>query len=385
MRQIAVYNIKGALYNIIRCAWSNGLQSLLLPFLLLSLLTGCERRPLEEDSYDKALIPITIDWLTLAKLDPATDHENLYRASVWFFCKDGAVFNGRSYKEFLLNDPRGGTVELPVGHYSILILNNSVDDFNGNVGFRGTDSYSTFEYYLKSATGSLNSVNKLDNPDNPVLEPEILAVWRVFEYEVTPEMVKVSRKLNDPITEEAKQQAEEDLKKLLNLQPERLTHTVHVQSYVDYLASSSKPADAILTGMASSVNLSTGEVSTTPSSFCFSMNNRQYENNSKHGRIEAYFETLGPLSDPSAHYQLTMRFTLIGQYNGSSIYPSQSSQPFSFDVTDQLLNQPAPDADYCIHLTSDDDITLPELVPGGFTPSVDDWGDEDDIVITPPR
>ena len=80
-----------------------------------------------------------------------------------------------------------------------------------------------------------------------------------------------------------------------------------------------------------------------------------------------------------------MRFTLIGQYNGSSIYPSQSSQPFSFDVTEQLHNQPAPDADYCIHLTSDDDITLPELVPGGFTPSVDDWGDEDDIVITPPR
>ena len=154
---------QGALY-IIRCAWDSAKQSLLLPFilpiLLLSLLTGCERRPLEEDSYDKALIPITIDWVTLAKLDPATDHDNLYRASVWFFSKDGAVFNGKSYKEFLLNDPRGGTLELPVGHYSILILNNSVDDFNGNVGFRGTDSYSTFEYYLKSASGSLNSMGQ---------------------------------------------------------------------------------------------------------------------------------------------------------------------------------------------------------------------------------
>ena len=353
----------------------------LLMVLLLPFLSSCERRPLEEISYDKALIPITIDWVTLAHLDPDSDRENLYRASVWFFSKDGTVFNnGKTYQEIRFNDPRGGTVELPVGHYSVLILNNAIDEFNNNVGFRGTDSYSTFEYYLKSADATM------DMTTNPVQEPDILAVWRIFEYEVTPSMVKVSRSLDAPISDADRSKAEEDLKKLLNLQPERLTHTLHAQAYVRFLKSSGKPASATLTGMAHSVNLSTGEVSTTPSSFTFEMNNRQYDDpaHPKHGKIEAYVETLGMLPDATSRYRLTLRFTLTGQYEGSTTYPSPSSAPFSFDVTKQLNTQPAPDADYCIHLGSDSGIELPELVPGGFSPDIDDWGDEDNTVIPLP-
>ena len=353
----------------------------LLPlWLLLLLLVSCERRPLEEASYDKALIPISIDWVTKSHLDPDSDRENLYRASVWFYSKDGPVFNGSSYKEFRFNDPKGGTVELPVGHYSVLIFNNAIDEFSSNVGFRGTDSFSTFEYYLKPADATM------DMTTNPVLEPDILAVWRVFEYEVTPGMVKVSRSMTSPITDEDRKQAEADLKKLLNLQPERLTKTLHAQAYVRFLKSSGKPASATLTGMAHSVNLSTGEItSTTPSSFSFEMNNRQYDaDHPKHGRIEAYVETLGMLPDASSTYRMTLRFTLSGQYEGSVTYPSPSSPPFSFDVTKQLRTQPAPDADYCIHLGSDSGIELPELTPGGFDPDIDDWGDEDNTVVPLP-
>lgn len=355
----------------------------MLLFLLLAvLLVGCERRPLEEETIDRAIIPITIDWVTLAKMDPVHDKDNLYRASVWFFCKDGAPFNGNRYKEFWFDDPRGGTVELPIGHYSVLIFNNSVDEFSDNVGFRGTDRFDTFEYYCQSV--SVNPQNLgLDGEDTLVLEPDLLAAWRSYEYEVTPGMVRVSRSLTDPMSDAERQQAEEDLKRLLNLKPERLTYSVHASARILYLKSLARPADACLLGMAHSVRLASKEVSTTPSSFAFEMNNRKFDSStSKHGSIEAYFRSLGMLANPLAQYGLTMRFTLTEAYEGYTQFPSSQSQPLIFDVKELLLNSPAPHADYCIHLT--EDIELPDFVTNGFEPDVDDWGDEDNTVIPIP-
>ena len=338
--------------------------------LLMVLFVSCERRPVDEDSYDRAKVPVTIDWVTLANLDPDKNKEDIYRASVWFFSKDGAVFDGKSYKEFRLSDPRSGEVTLPIGHYSIIIFNNSIDEFSDNVGFRGTDAYDTFEYYAKPATDSRAGAN-------PVSEPELLAAWRIAEYEVTPEMVRESRGLSSALTEEERAQAQSDLKKLLNLQPERLTYTVHAKAYVSYLKSCNQPADAVLIGMAHSVKLASKEVSITPSSFSFQMNNRKYDTaNPKNGWIEAYFETLGMLAEPT-DYRLTLRFTLIGSYNGSTSYPVSSASPFTFDVTGQLKTHPSSsDADYYIELKDSDNVTLPELIPGSFTPSIDDWGDD---------
>ena len=376
MIQVCFKSIQVYLKSIIvrSCRWA-----FLSLGLALSLLVSCERRPVDEDSYDKAKVPVTIDWVTLAKLDPDKNKEDIYRASVWFFSKDGAVFDGKSYKEFRLSDPRSGEVTLPIGHYSILVFNNSVDEFSDNVGFRGTDAYDTFEYYAKPATDSRAGAN-------PVLEPDILAAWRIAEYEVTPEMVRESRGLTTSLTEAERAQAKEDLKKLLNLQPERLTYTVHARAYVGYLKSCAKPADAVLIGMAHSVKLASKEVSITPSSFSFQMNNRQYDPaNPKNGWIESYFETLGMLAEPT-DYRLTLRFTLIGSYNGSTSFPASSASPFTFDVTGQLRNHPsASDADYYIKLKDSDNITLPELIPGSFSPAIGDWGDDTDSDIPLPK
>ena len=367
MMQVCFRNIKVYLKSIIVRSCCKAFLSL---GLALSLLVSCERRPVDEESYDKAVIPVTIDWVTLANLDPVNDKEDIYRASVWFFSKDGDVFDGKSYKEFRFSDPRSGEVTLPMGHYSIIIFNNSIDEFSDNVGFRGTDAYDTFEYYAKPATDSRAGAN-------PVLEPDVLAAWRIPEYEVTPEMVRETRGLSSALTEEERAQAQSDLKKLLNLQPERLTYTVHAKAYVSYLKSCSKPADAVLIGMAHSVKLASKEVSMTPSSFSFQMNNRKYDTaNPKNGWIEAYFETLGMLAEP-IDYRLTLRFTLIGSYNGSTSYPVSSASPFTFDVTGQLKTHPSSsDADYYIELKDSDNVTLPELIPGSFTPSIDDWGDD---------
>ena len=361
----------------------NSCCGLLLPlglFVLLLVMSSCERRPLEEESLDKAVIPVTIDWKTLANLDPDKNTEDVYRASVWFFSKDGAVFDGKSYKEFRFSDPRSGSVTLPLGRYSILVFNNSVDEFSDNVGFRGTDAYDTFEYYAKPSTTSRANLN-------PVLEPDLLAAWRLADYEVTPEMVRESRGMSGELTDAEREKAQADLKRLLNLQPERLTYTVHAKAYVSYLKSCNKPADAVLIGMAHSVKLASKEVSITPSSFSFEMNNRQYDpNNSKNGWIEAYFETLGLLAEPTMDYKLTLRFTLLGSYNGSATYPAPANSPFTYDVTGQLSKRPPDsDADYFIQLKESDNVTLPELTPGSFNPSIKDWGDDTDSDVPLPK
>lgn len=352
---------------------------LLVVLIMLSflLLVSCERRPLEEETIDKAIIPITIDWVTLAHMDPDHDAENLYRASVWFFSKDGAVFNGKRYKEFRLDDPKGGTVELPIGHYSVLIFNNSIDEFSDNVGFRGTDQYDTFEYYAQPASTLARNRAGLENP---VKEPDLLAAWRRFEYEVTPQMVRESRSLTSPMSDAERKKAREDLRKLLGLQPERLTYTVHTSARLLYLKSLARPAEAVLVGMAHSVKLASKEVSLTPSSFAFEMNNRKFDSStSKHGRIEAYFRSLGMLASAGAVYELRLRFTLTQAYEGSATYPPSTQEPFGFDVTSLLRSQPAPHADYCVHL--DAGIELPDLVSGSFDADVDDWGDEDNTEI----
>ena len=42
-------------------------------WVLALLIAGCERRPLEDMSRMKDMIPITIDWRTKAMLDPDND------------------------------------------------------------------------------------------------------------------------------------------------------------------------------------------------------------------------------------------------------------------------------------------------------------------------
>ncbi len=368
-----------------------------LALVLLLILTCCERRELEVLVVETCTIPITIDWESKAKLQPGVDTENLYRASVWFFSKGGVAFdNGKRYKEIYLDNPTGGEVQLPVGRYSVLVFNNSVGSFSSNVGFRGIDRYDTFEYYVCSAPGARAG------EENPVLEPDILAVWSMDDYEVTRDMVVQKHQLDIPLTAAARAKAEEDLKRLLNLKPERLTYTVHTEACVHNL-SSTRAAEARLSGMAHSVRLASREVADTPSSFSFRMKSASARTpgNSPHNTIEAHFSSLGLLDNPNSSYTAELIFFLGKEYEGSTTYPTPPASPFRFDVEWQVLrsfndeNQ-SKEVDIRIRLGHclweyDGDsvypgdyptIYLPDLAnPGGFMPDVGDWDEEEDIPI----
>lgn len=344
----------------------------LFAFIALALIS-CERRALEESYVVTAKIPVRIDW-TKAELDPTSDDENLYRASVWLFAKDGTLFqNGKTYCEYTLDNPSEGVIEVPVGRYSVLILNNSIAEFSDQVGFRGTDKYETFEYYIKADT-------RLASGENVVLEPDILALWRMDDFEVTPQMVVVSQGLNTPVSEEEGAAAGSRLKVLTSVVPERITYVVHTMVHVKNIKSAAL-SGATLHGMAHSIHLSTGRVSTTESTFRFSLNNRKFDAESgKDGTIEAVFHSLGPLSDNQSSYRMDISFILVDTYNGSTTYPTPPAPPYGFDITSQIIPEkttlsiPA----LSIRIGLDEPyIMLPDLyVPGGFDPDVSDWGDE---------
>ena len=85
--------------------------------LLTGLFIGCERRPLEDEYYENALIPVRIDWTTLANLDPDNDPNNTVKsASIWFFPK-----NGDKALEFRFNNPKGEDIQVPLGEYSVIV------------------------------------------------------------------------------------------------------------------------------------------------------------------------------------------------------------------------------------------------------------------------
>ncbi len=338
----------------------------LLPLIIFIILMGCKRREMY-DSYElTALIPIDIDW-SLAKLDPDNDPENdVYSASAWFFPQD----EDQSVIVKRLTDASGGTVELPVGTYSVLVFNNTVDDFS-NIEFRGTDSFDSFEAYSSSDAQSLF----YSKSDNTSLKPDILATWSITDFEVSQEMVNTSRGYSSSTTKAD----DESLSTLSGIQPQLVVDTATVTVHVSGLNNASS-ATAVHSGLSSSVFMASGTSSDDQTSHTFSLSDRTYyDDSSSEGTVSASYRSFGRHShtDTLSH-SLQIDFTL----NDNSSHPTQE-----FDISDQINSSSSrlqlsttvglEDSD------SDHTITLPDVsIDGdGFDIGLDDWDTEVDLPL----
>lgn len=352
-------------------------QSVLLSALLMMM--GCERRPLEDQPSNTALIPVKIDW-SLAELNPDDDPgDNVYSASVWLFANDGNhPFAGKSYREYNLITPRGGDIEVPVGSYSVIIFNNAIADYSTKVGFRGTEEYATFEYYIRPYSAEKATASMEQEIVN---EPDILAAWSVDRFVVTPEMVGYTRSSSSRAKDS---RAAEEVKQLTNVKPVLLTPAVQVMAYVERLGNASA-ASGVLRGMASSVFLANAQ-KTGASSFRFLFNNPCYDEQQKqNGTIEGNFRSLGPLlGEDAAQYDVLIRFTLCREYEASLYYPAETNEPLTFDVTGQVARM-VDNLKIYLKIGSsiggdDPDISLPDIdKPGDVGVGVGEWGPDINI------
>ncbi len=388
-------------------------STIVIAFIVVALTSmSCHRQKLEEILYTKSLIPVLLDWETRAVLDVNNDPDgDLYSASVWLFPTGESLYQG-SPLEYKMSNAIYDYIDVPVGVYDVLIFNKTVGEYSSNVGFRGTESFETFEYYTnpyltKNATTS--SVDDLELR----LEPDLLAAWRSSPDEplvVTQEMIEqmtdiiVCREyldtkyfsnrsssslvISQAITRSDFDALSEDMKQLVGLQPERLTHIITVEESVENIHSASA-AVGTMWGMSSSVKLADAEYSTTQTAHNFLFENKYITSeDSKDGYMDAEFRVIGPLHhDAAPTYKLYTLFTLIDTYDSSSYYPTPPNDSYLFGVTDQVYDGEAVmGLDKLIPIyvgTEGEVITLPDLAIGGegFNADVNDWDDEIDVPL----
>lgn len=328
------------------------LSYILYLFIITALVAGCQRRPLEDELGDLALVPIHIDWSESA-LDMTTTHN----VSVWFFPHDGSSSFEYRY-EGNLTDMEA---RLPKGGYSIIVFNETVDFNWTSLQFEGSDKYETFRVSARPDT--FRGLNARGPEMDARKSPDALAVWSTDKFEVSPEMVRATAMGSRAGNTDSSQRIDVTLKPL--------TKIVKITAYVQNLTSALR-CSGTLTGAVGEVMLSSSKACLENVAHMFIMNDRIYKKeNPNNGYIHANILVFSASSD--IKNTLTIDFQLTD---------GKTSSPDSFDVTEKVTQDlqevevkvgadaggPADEKDH--------PIVLPEVDVGGdMGVGVDDWQD----------
>ncbi|MFI3321329.1 MAG: DUF5119 domain-containing protein [Rikenellaceae bacterium] len=366
-------------------------------FTLVS--TSCHRQDLEDIYYTRAMLPVLIDWETKAYMDIANDPDgDLYSASVWLFPTENSTYQGDPL-EYKLSYALHDYIEVPVGEYDVLVFNKTVGDYSSNVGFRGTDSFKTFEYYVANDSRQSLFSKAEDDEESRGLDPDLLAAWSfdndkklvitadlVGEYEKVEEF-RSRTKYKSTSSESTKVTADdfdglkEELLQLIDVVPERLTHSVTVTESIENIHSIAA-AQGTLKGVSNSLFLAEKRYNEESTSHIFDFTTKTVTDESgRNGDLSATFNIIAKYPDQNAAYSIETLFTLVDEYEDSLIYPTPPDSPFSFDVSEQVNSAEIDEYNH-FDIIITDKIELPDISVGGgggFDVSVDDW--EDPVII----
>lgn len=335
--------------------------------LLLSVtsLWSCERRALEEAMIvdHTAIIDINIDW-SLSKIDVSKMH----RASIIFYPHDGSKF----YEFHLEGDINSRKVELPIGHYSVLVFNETMDNNDWDaIELSGVESYQTIA--AKGVVDTRRSLYTRAETETIVRCPEVLAVWNMADLNVTSEIVAYTRSKARSKGDEDRLKTDMSMEAILeefaNIQPKLLFKEVSIVAQVQNLHSAYAITGAVQ-NVAGGVYLATGEVHTDKVTHMFPMNNRVWDdpNNKKNGHVSANIFVFGLHMGNDVKTGLHMEFLL----NDGTQAPAEQ-----FDITDMIDHETI---EIKIEVGTgvnegDHPIILPEVEAGGDV-GVGDWDEE---------
>ncbi len=328
---------------------------LMLPAVVaIRLFTACERRPLEDDFGVTARIPVKIDW-SRSNI-PVTDASGsgyVHRVSLRFFPKDGSAAFDRYLETNVIED----NIEVPVGEYSVVVFNESVDDvyWEDAILFSDVDDYENFAATIVPADAAKYPFYRQLAGEELIVEPLRLASWSLDDFTVTEDMVartyartKVSSQATDP--ENA----------LTHIVMRALTHNVNITAHVENL-SSAQLLQGAMRGFARKVYMASGETTRTPATHIFKINNRVWDDVSKkHGTVSKSFLSFGRLPGPEEY-----RLNIDAVFIDGTIYDGQ----LLWDVTGEVASAPPEAIDIDIGI----EIQLPLITDGIF---VGDWEDE---------
>jgi hypothetical protein len=242
------------------------------------LFTACKRRPLEMGDHFTALIPVNIDWSR-----SGVSTSDMHRATVMLFPEEG----GMPLEYLLEGNLISRTIEVPVGVYSVLVFNETLNDTDWQgISFINTDDFHNFSAVGRAVTsrGPYTRATGLPLTENP----ESLAAWSLDRFEVTEDILARSR-----MTSRAALEREVDA--LTHVVPTPRIEQMRITANVRHL-SSSMQATGTISGLASGVKMASGEkIAEQTAAHAFVLNNRKYDNDpdGRHGTTERTFNIFG--------------------------------------------------------------------------------------------
>lgn len=344
-------------------------RQFLLFTLMLILSTGCRRDELCFLHPSDALIELKIDWSRSA-LSPNSASAIIY--------KDGSYFRTEVFSVY---PPVRKVVDLPVGHYNIVVMNEQTYEFEKYFQFLGIEQWSTLETkalddtkYERSITRSLKE------------EVDTLAADRILDFDVTEDMIYAAHK--HPTSKEDAANFN-DVTHSVTFVPWRVFTAVsivlNVQNGASYYFALRNPP--VLSGMAESYFPGTNEYSTQSVSHAISFTQANRNSGSKDAVFKGTLLVVRPVAgyDDTAKntdtYKLTLPFVFPGGLVSKEINLKTEARKFLFTPEDP--NDPHNNWD---KLEIEVDLELPEQIPvGGMDVGVEDWNDVDVPLDGPQR
>lgn len=317
--------------------------------LLILLVSSCKRRPLEDEMGDLARVPIHIDW-SQSELDVTKVHN----VSIWFFPYDGSP----SFEQRFDGNLTDMEVLLPSGSYSIIVFNEAVDFSWSSLEFLDRDKYATFR--VAARAGTFRGLDSRVEVSDIRKSPDALASWSKDCFVVSPEMIYATAM--DSRVEDI------DPSHRIDVTMKPITKAVKITAYVQNLTSAARCSGTI-SGVTSSILLSTGEVYSNNVAHVFIMNNRIYDTNKPNdGYIHANFFIFRRTDEGKKVLQIDFELT-----------DGKFESPEPFDITKHIFPiQPQVDVNVGTGVDGDEEnhpIVLPDAKVNSDV-GVDNWQNE---------
>ena len=332
---------------------------------LLLITPSCDRRPLEDEFAETALIPVKIDWSKSGIAVTQPDGNGLvHRVSLRFFPTNGA----HPFDRYLETNVIEGEIEIPIGKYNVVVFNESVHDvyWEDAIYFSDVNNYNSFAANIVADSPANYPLYTPLYGELFAVEPYRLASWNLDNFEVTREMVTYSRSRNrSSIT-----LRDTHYDELTNIVMRPLTYNVTVVAKVENLCSAQQIQTA-MRGFSSKVYMASARTEQIPVTHIFNLNGRVWDDpaNPIHGTTRKTFLSFGRLPQAAQYWvNLDVLFT-----TGELFVPEQ---PLLFNVTDQVGESEVSvgiDVNINIDIDIAIDIELP-YVEGGI--HVGEWDDE---------
>ena len=341
----------------------------LMSALIIGSLVRCERRPLEDDEQPPAaLIPVNIDWSKSGLNVTSPDGgDAVHRVSLRFFPKGK---NMPVFDIYLEGNVTEGNIRVPIGKYSVIVFNESVDDrgyWDGKIRFTDVNSFNDFAAnaipFNANMRDQLFPFYRPQTGENFMNEPLALASWSIEDFEVTEAMVMVSHGEKQLLflTEEENRM----YNALKYVVMRALTRPVNVTAQVENLISVHQ-AYAAMQGFANKVYMASARTTYDSTTYLFTFDRRKYDTNGKDGVMNSSFLSFGRTPTSAANresYKIAADMLFV---TGELYKPTP---PLLFDVTEQVLSN----YDTEIEINLFIHYKLP-YIEGGI--AVDEWDDD---------